>query len=362
METSKRKPFGKSERFEQNNTKWITGISQQLEQPTEKINVKCIPISQIKLDPENSRQLLLSREEIEKGPKLQFAEFDDQVQQAFLKTLEDYFSTDPYKIAKINEFMDLAHLAASIKSHTKLINPITVFSKEMDFHLISGHRRTLAHLILNEDKIFARILTNIPDQLEHNLIQWKENKDRQDLTLFDELLNIQKIIKSWEHKNNALISIRKLMSLLSIKKTKASYYLAIIKEFDSNLLMLDAIKTQKITSLELSYCICNMQDHNAKARLLDELLAGKKYNYLQIMAKIKNPELSVRTPDTKKIKVKPFIKITKQSNLDVISKITQILVKSPELKSFQNDFQKINFKSKAGLIVAWEKIYEVMDV
>lgn len=362
MTKEKRKPLGKSQRFETSSAKWIDGIGKQLDSSNSKINVKCIPISQIIFDPQNSRQLLVTREEIAKGPKLNLDDFDDQGQNKITMELEKYFSNDENGKQKIDEYLDLMHLASSIQAYDKLINPVTVYTKGVDFHLISGHRRTLAHLILGADKIFAKILPSAPDALEHSLIQWKENKDRQDLTLYDEICNIQKIILSWEKESKKTISIRKLMALLSIKKTKASYYLAIIRELEHNKKLLQAVKQQYITSLELSYNISTMTCSKSKDALLTEILSGNKFNYQQLMSRIKNPDLSVRSPNTAKVNKENILNITKQSNLEVISKITQILIKSPEFKPFQNEFDQINTKTKAGLVVAWHKIYEALDI
>ena len=167
-----KKVFGKKNESKQaQSQKWIDGIGQQLEYAAENLNVKFIPIEQVSLDPDNARKIVLSRKEIENGPKLENKEFDEQHQNEFLQKLQNYFNDN--KENKINEYFELAFLAASIKSRNNLINPITVFSKDMSFHLISGHRRTLAHIILGESKIYARILEKTPDQLEHSLIQWE---------------------------------------------------------------------------------------------------------------------------------------------------------------------------------------------
>ena len=125
------------------------------------------------------------------------------------------------------------------------------------------------------------------------------------------------------------------MSLLNTKKTKASYYLAIIREIAKNTLLFDAIKMQCITSLEVLYNLCNMQDVAAKSKLLKEILSGTKYHYQQLMSKIKSPDLTVRSPDTLKFKNSPLLKITKRTNLDVVAKLTRIMVKSPAFKSIK---------------------------
>ena len=319
------------------------------------------PYHKLNYNPQNARTSHLTLDEIIRGPKLDTGNFDEFSQKNFQTKLEAYFEKPRNRYQKINEYMSLAQLAASIGTPDNLINPVTVFLKDMDFYLIAGHRRTLAHLILGADGIIAKILAQAPNHFEHSLIQWKENKDREDLSLSDEIESIAKVISHWENVSGEKISVRKLMGILNLRKTKSANYLAVIKTIETDLLFQKAIATEKLTSLELAYNIASMTNPPARQEILQDLLAGIKFSYKQLMAKIKNPELSVRTPDTLKFSTDKShgLTLSRKTNVVAIAKILKMVIKSPELRSFQLEFEKINLASKVGIIAAWEKIYQI---
>jgi hypothetical protein len=371
MNKTKKLPFGSPKVTPTNEkmTKWNDGISQQKTINANTINVQNVPLSLVKLDPNNSRTSHLELTELINGPKLKSIDFDEDEQKLFQEAVENYFENDPKKELKINEYISLAHLAASIGNSNNLINPITVYLKDMDFYLIAGHRRTLAHYILGAESISAVILGDNPNQFEHSLIQWKENKDREDLLLSDELESIKKVIRYWENDNNTQISIRKLMGILNIRKTKSANYLAVIKAMDENELFKNAIHQKVLTSLELAYNIALMHDKSAKEEILTDLLSGNSYSYKQLMTRIKNPELSVRSPDTLINKQtnntkddRPYgLTIRRDVDTKTITKIMKLIIKSPELKGYIGEFETINLESKPGILAAWKKIYELLS-
>lgn len=366
ISTKSKVPFGVKSTVPDTNSeslvkKWNHGINQQKEIYSESLNVQMIPLSQVKLDPNNSRTISITLHEIENGPKVLPTTFsDDDSEATFRSDVECFFNNDENKETKIADYLSLAIFAASIGDHHKLINPITVYLDGMDFHLVAGHRRTLAHSMMNSKFIAAKILPSQPNDFEHGLLQWKENKDREDLTLIDEIDNIDKIIRAWELDNNASISVRKLMSVLNLRKTKAACYLAVTKSIRVDPLFHQAIRSEAITSLEVSYNIAVMENVKERTALLKELLAGKKFSYKQIMARIKSPEISVRTPDTSLINAHKGLVVNRNTNIDVLSKIIRLIIKSPEFKGYQTEFEKINTTSKPGILAAWEKIHDLL--
>lgn len=360
---TKFKPLGqKTAESKETLTKWSEGISQQKNLHTEGLNVKFIPLTSIIFNPENSRKIRITHEEIINGPKIEKTTFEDEASEnTFIKKIETFFQDSPNKEEKVAEYISLSLLAASIKSPTELINPVTVYLEDMYFHLIAGHRRTYAHFILGASEIAAKIIDQKPDSLEQNLLQWKENKDREDLRLSDELDNILQVVTAWEKGMGQKISIRKLMSILNIKKTKASWYLATLKEISKNPLFEKALENECISSLELCYNISTMEDEKSKRELLTDLLAGTKLGYKQTMARIKNPDLAVRSPDTTERKKHLGLVLNKKTNVDVLSKIIRLIIRNPEFKAHQHEFEKINITSKPGIMSAWEKINDLLD-
>lgn len=342
--------------------KWNEGISQQKDIKSESLNVQMIPLSQIKLDPDNSRSINITLADVRNGPKLLSNSFvNDETEIEFKNKVELYFENHPNKEEKIVNYTSLAFFAASIGDPTKLINPITVYLEGMQFCLLAGHRRTLAHYIMGANKIAARIVSSQPNKYEHSLLQWKENKDREDLSLHDEIDNIRRVVGAWEEENEGVISVRKLMTVLSIKKTKAACYLSVTRSVMSDKKIFEAIKKGVLSSLELSYNICLMKNKQGRDDILNELLSGNKLSYKQAMARIKNQEITVLLPQKEKLSTSSNgLKIVKTTNIKAISKIIKLIIKSPEFKNHQHELAMIDTNTKPGILAAWQKIYELL--
>lgn len=80
---------------------------------------------------------------------------------------------------KVDEGID--ELAESIKRFG-LLHPVTVFSKEEKYVLVSGQRRLLAVKELGWGEIPANVLTTPPNDVEAKAVSFSENFMRRDLT------------------------------------------------------------------------------------------------------------------------------------------------------------------------------------
>ena len=262
-----KKPFGTT-------SKWTESIKYQLEDiENSVINTQFINIEQVVLDPNNHRTISCTLEEIQHGPKLPTEGFNQNNQAFFEKSVQIYFKNSENSLKKIKDYIELSTLAASIKTPDNLMNPITVYhNNNMLFNLVAGHRRTLAHYLMNSKKISARILDKKPSELDKHLLQWSENQDRENLTLSDQIKAINKIILSWEQKNNTNISLEKLISILSIKKTKAIWFLKLYRTKDSEVLNL--INEEIISSLETAYKISCITNKEEKLSAINGILNG----------------------------------------------------------------------------------------
>ncbi|MEM1003527.1 MAG: ParB/RepB/Spo0J family partition protein, partial [Bacteroidota bacterium] len=136
--------------------------------------VEIIPLRKIELDPDNPRDLALSFEDLYQGISNQD------------ETLE----------RKNTEKEALASLTKSIKEQG-IINPIVVYKYHDRYRLIAGERRTLASILAEKADIPAKVLTSRPDQLKLSLLQWIENIEREDLTLWERLRNLEKILSAY---------------------------------------------------------------------------------------------------------------------------------------------------------------------
>ncbi|MBV9575926.1 MAG: ParB/RepB/Spo0J family partition protein, partial [Gammaproteobacteria bacterium] len=158
-----------------------TALSQGLEETIEsaqhysgELRVDIIPIRKIAFDPSNPRDLAITVQDIQMGIS----------------------TTDTEKARKTKELASLQSIAHSIKSQG-MINPITVYKYGEKYHLIAGERRTLASLVAGKADIQAKILDEKPNELKISLLQWIENIERSDLSLWERINNLKTIVQAY---------------------------------------------------------------------------------------------------------------------------------------------------------------------
>lgn len=155
------------------NKKLSTALTETLISADEfrgKLRLEGIRISKINLDPNNPRELAVTKDDIILGIK----------------------KDDPQSELKHRDLESLSSLAYSIKTNG-LMNPILVYESGSDFIVLAGERRTLATIIAGKDRIEARILPEKPADKDLPILQWIENIERQDLTLKEKINNLEKI-------------------------------------------------------------------------------------------------------------------------------------------------------------------------
>jgi ParB family chromosome partitioning protein len=136
--------------------------------------IQAIPIKKIKIDPHNPREL--------------------ELPVRLNESIEDLINHVPS--ATISK-LGLDSLAESIKTQG-VINPILVYKNNDHYQLIAGHRRTLAAVLAQKIDIPAKILNHKPDELQISQLQWIENIEREDLSLWERLCNLEKIVSSFK--------------------------------------------------------------------------------------------------------------------------------------------------------------------
>ena len=158
------------------------------------LHIEIIPLRKIALDPDNPRDLVLSFKDLYEGTAVD----DIQLQR------------------KQAEKDALASMAKSIKEQG-VINPVVVYKHGDQYRLIAGERRTLSSIIAGKADIPAKVLTSRPNQLKLSLIQWIENIEREDLSLWERVRNLDKILAAYAsdmNKNTIDITPTDLCKLL----------------------------------------------------------------------------------------------------------------------------------------------------
>lgn len=254
--------------------KWVKSIHEQTS-PSSAINVQNIPLSEIQLDPNNPRKLSCNRRFIEL-----FIDEHGSIL-SFENNLEDtvsrFCNTNSTHNILQDEFLKLCQFAISLRGSQNLINPILVQRKNNSFQVIAGERRFLAHLLLTEKTIQAKVTEqeNLKDEsFERVLLQWQENQLREDLHLTDQINNLRRLLTAWESNNGDKITVRKFASLTGFSKTIAGNYLKIIN--NSNKLFVDLINSREVSALRTLYNLSGLNVKELKEFLNSNNSSNKK--------------------------------------------------------------------------------------
>jgi len=286
-----------------NTEKWAGAIASQMlnKDKVKEVIVKTIPIDFIKADQDNPRKLAIDlaliKNIVEKHPIQQFIR-NEQCNDWIEEYVEKITKAYNLEGKQIGDFTSIVEFAAVLKSSERLLHPIVVWREESIFHLIAGERRVLAFAQLNESHISAKICDTKPDESEIDILQWEENVSREDMSLYERTIRIQKFVKATTPKN---ISVRKLAKISGLSVAESHRYLAVIKyETDT---LINAIKDGKVKSIKLAHEYSKLSEEDLQMKL-----SGKK-----------NPANNTA--------VKPFVKISKDVDINVIKKIINTITK-----------------------------------
>ncbi|MES2216934.1 MAG: ParB/RepB/Spo0J family partition protein [Pseudomonadota bacterium] len=233
------------------------------------LRVEAVNLKKIELDPENPRDLLLT--------------FDD-LYNGLDKSDKDY-------TRKLAEKVTLATLAKSIQEQG-IINPIVVYKYADKYRLIAGERRTLASIIAGNNSVQAKILDSKPDELKIRLLQWMENVERKDLTLWERLRNLEKILAAFAVSvPQQQITATDIGRLLGCSLPHAMNYHAVLQADKS---IKELIRHNKLKNLEKAAVIATIRNDSVRHSAIDACIAGatlKKLKTISTQDKVKKPPM-----------------------------------------------------------------------
>lgn len=251
-----------------------------------KLRVENIPLSKIHLDPKNPRQLLITIEDLMQGIKKE----------------------DPSYEQKEKEKNELESLANSIKN-LDLINPILVYKNKENYQVIAGERRTLASILIGNTTIIARVLDEKPTPSKIAILQWIENIERKDLSLWERLLNLEKIIQA----GNIDVSARSISHTLSCSMTQGQAYASLLKNTNNKIKKL--IEEGKINSIDKAVMLTKIDPEQLEEIILQDaiLTLNKKQLKTKMLEKERNlttkrgvKQKLIKIGETKNIKVAKY--------------------------------------------------------
>ena len=288
-----------------NSEKWTSAAASQLvDNKAKSVLVKSLPITHIKTDQDNPRKLAIDVSlliDIQKSIPIKTYlknEEDNEWIEDYVKQVTKEFNL---KGKQIGDFTSIVEFASVLRSPKRLLHSVVVWQEDSIFHLISGERRLLTHVLLGAEYISSRITEEKLTKNEINILQWEENIHREDMTLFEKTTRLEKLIKDIPK-----ISVRKLAKLSGLSVAESQRYLVIIR-YPTNTLI-NAIEEGKVEGLQKSAALAQLPDIELKKILLGN-----------------NP--------TKKEVLKPTIKISKDADNDVMNKIISAITKEYNAES-----------------------------
>lgn len=320
-------------------------LSQGLEETIEsaqnysgELRIEIIPLKKIELDPDNPRDLLITMTDVENG----------------------IGNSDINKTRKNEELASLRSIANSITSQG-IINPITVYKFGDKYRVIAGERRTLASILAGKSDIQAKILESKPDDLKVSLLQWIENIERSDLSLWERLTNLEKIVDAYcvskkIQKNR--ITIEELSNLIGCVKSHAMNYKTLLNA-DGKLKQL--IAENKIKNLEKAALISDIKFENLKQEAVDACLNGATLKQLKAIAEKSTHKIIGVQPIEGRGRKTSAINFGVTKNISVARAIIEPLLKNGNLAHVAPSIEKIDWSNARSVTEVFKQILKTLE-
>jgi ParB family transcriptional regulator, chromosome partitioning protein len=302
------------------------------------LRIDIIPLKKIELDPENPRDLVINFNDIQNG----------------------ITSSDIERERKLMELESLQSIASSIKSQG-IINPITVYKYGEKYRLIAGERRTLASFLAGKSDIQAKILDNKPDDLKISLLQWIENIERSDLSLWERLKNLEKIVHAQASKKNIpgqQITVTELSHLIGCSKPHAMNYRAVLyaeKELKK------LIFENKIKNLEKAALIADIQSATVRQQVIDACLGGATLKQLKHLAE----KINTKSKPTKLIENRGrktiLVNLGATKNISVAKLIMDSVLSNQSLIHITENFEKTDWASHRSISENFKQLLKTLE-
>ncbi len=303
------------------------------------LRVEVIPLKRIELDPDNPRDLALTYEDAYQG----------------------IMKSDPQYARKEHEIEALRSIANSIREQG-IINPIVVYKFGEKYRLVAGERRTLASIIAGKTDIQAKILDSKPTDLKISLLQWIENVERSDLSLWERLKNLEKIITAHAEKQGQPhqdISVTELSNLIGCTKPHAANYKTVLAADEE---LKQFIFSNQIRSLEKAALLATIQSPELRQHALTECLAGAKLKRLRAIA----AQIPIKTSPAKKPlesrgRQTTTVNLGMTRNIEVAQLILDSILKNNALASIAIHFKQVDWSDYRAINYTFKQLMKKLE-
>jgi len=279
----------------------------------------------IEPDPNNPRKLLLTRNELMNG----------------LNQLDPDYKT------KLKNVDSLHELAESIK-RVGIRNAIEVYKEGSKYFIITGERRYWAALLADQKTIPVRI-NQRPDELNLRYIQWVENINRQDLSLWERFHNLKLLAEAHKNANQGELTESTIQQLLSISSIQAYRYFCLLKADEK---IINLIKLEKLNNLKLVQELVSMKDKIAKNQIINWIASSKKEitslaDYREVVGK--------KSSSTK------CIRLGKINNTHAAKQLFEIVMSDKLLEKHREKFIDIDWTSLKAINKVFKNLFKIFE-
>lgn len=297
------------------------------------LHIEIIPLRKISLDPDNPRDLALSFEDTYSGVQ----------------------ENDEQKSRKLSEIEALTSMVKSIREQG-IINPIVVYKDGDQYRLIAGERRTLASILAKKEDIPSKVLTTKPDPLKLSLLQWIENIEREDLTLWERLRNLEKIVTSLANVKNiesTNITSADLSQLIGCSLQQSINYRHLLNASPQ---LKVHIQRGEIKNIEKAAFLAKAEEP-IQATLIQSCINGAT------LAELKRLRRELIEEPRKPLKGRPTMKINFgfTSNINVAKTILESVLRNKEFHPYKQKIGLVQWDSHKSIAGAFKQLIKLLE-
>lgn len=260
---------GKINQEEPGAEKWAGSVAAQVVTAAnvKEVLTKTVPVAYVICDPSNPRKLAVTQELVARIATAHPFDKHQLLADDPSDWIEDYVArvgeAEGLTGKALGDLESLVTFAAALQSASRLLHPIVVWRDESTFHLIAGERRLLAHILLGEASIAARIVEQGYSRAEIDALQWEENMHRVDMDLWERVDHINKILLAGEGAQKT--SVTKLAKLLGRSRAECQRYLVVLRY--PTKMLLNAISSGRINDLKVAAALAQLSPQDLEAKL-----------------------------------------------------------------------------------------------
>jgi ParB family chromosome partitioning protein len=332
---SKKKRFGISQSLQQGLSDTINAVKNN----AGAVRFEVIGINRIETDPENPRELKISKEEIKNG----------------------LTTSSPFYKEKRQELESLQSLSQTIKTKG-LINPVVVYKYGESYRLVAGERRFLASVLASREDIQARILNEKPKGLDLRLLQWIENTEREDLSLKDRIGNVKSILKEFSKENSKQeVTATVVKELIGVSLPQATCYLSILnapKDVE------EQIQIGAINNLDKAALLSKIKDPVLRQKAIQSCLEGNNLKSLRelIDQDHKKPMINMSAISHKKPgRAATRVNLGATSKPHIVKTIIFSVLKEPKFKHIEPAFKNTNWAEYQEASKAFQRFLNLLE-